>query len=49
MQKTILITYLEGDMSYDEIAEAMNTKREPVKTRLRYARQALKMRGLASA
>ncbi len=42
VQKTTLLMYLEGDMSYDEIAEAMNTKRETVKTRLRYARAALK-------
>ncbi len=49
VQKTTLLMYLEGEMNYDEIAEAMNTKRETVKTRLRYARQALKMRGLASA
>ena len=42
VQKTTLLMYLEGEMSYDEIAEAMNTKRETVKTRLRYARAALK-------
>ena len=34
--------YVEGEMSYDEIAEAMETKRETVKTRLRYARAHLK-------
>lgn len=42
VQKTTLLMYLEGEMSYDDIADAMNTKRETVKTRLRYARAALK-------
>ncbi len=42
VQKTTLLMYLEGEMSYDDIAVAMNTKRETVKTRLRYARAALK-------
>jgi RNA polymerase sigma-70 factor (ECF subfamily) len=42
VQKQTLLMYVEGEMSYDEIAEAMNTKRETVKTRLRYARAALK-------
>lgn len=42
VQKTTLLMFLEGEMSYEEIAEAMNTKRETVKTRLRYARAALK-------
>ncbi len=35
---------LEGNMSYDEIADAMGTNRETVKTRLRYARAHLKRR-----
>ena len=42
VQKTTLLMFLEGEMSYEEIAAAMNTKRETVKTRLRYARAALK-------
>lgn len=41
-QKQTLLMYVEGEMSYDEIAEAMETKRETVKTRLRYARAHLK-------
>ena len=43
-QQTTLLMQLEGNMSYDEIAEAMGTNRETVKTRLRYARSHLKRR-----
>jgi len=46
-QRTTLLMQLEGDMSYEEIAEAMGTNRETVKTRLRYARDHLKRRVLA--
>jgi RNA polymerase sigma-70 factor (ECF subfamily) len=46
-QRTTLLMQLEGDMSYDEIAEATGTNRETVKTRLRYAREHLKKRVLA--
>ena len=42
VQRTALLMYVEGEMSYDEIAEATETSRETVKTRLRYARQHLK-------
>lgn len=42
VQREALLMYVEGDMSYDDIAEATNTSRETVKTRLRYARQHLK-------
>ena len=42
VQRTTLLMFLEGEMSYEEIAEAMDTKRETVKTRLRYARATLK-------
>ena len=42
VQRATLLMYLEGEMSYEEIAEAMDTKRETVKTRLRYARTTLK-------
>ena len=45
-QRMTLMMQLEGNMSYDEIAEAMNTNRETVKTRLRYARDHLKKRVL---
>lgn len=41
-QRTALLMYIEGDMSYEDIAEATGTSRETVKTRLRYARQHLK-------
>ncbi len=41
-QKQTLLMYVEGEMSYDDIAVAMDTKRETVKTRLRYARAHLK-------
>ncbi len=43
-QQTTLLMQLEGNMSYDEIADAMGTNRETVKTRLRYARAHLKRR-----
>lgn len=43
-QKTTLLMQLEGNMSYEEIAQAMGTNRETVKTRLRYAREHLKRR-----
>jgi len=43
-QRATLLMQIEGDMSYEEIAEAMDTKRETVKTRLRYARDHLKKR-----
>lgn len=42
VQRTALLMYVEGDMSYDDIAEATESTRETVKTRLRYARQHLK-------
>jgi RNA polymerase sigma-70 factor (ECF subfamily) len=45
-QRMTLLMQIEGNMSYDEIAEAMNTNRETVKTRLRYARDHLKKRVL---
>jgi len=45
-QRMTLLMQLEGNMSYDEIAEATNTNRETVKTRLRYARDHLKKRVL---
>ena len=45
-QRMTLMMQIEGNMSYDEIAEAMNTNRETVKTRLRYARDHLKKRVL---
>lgn len=48
-QRETLLMQLEGDLSYDEIAEAMNTNRETVKTRLRYARAHLKKRLLGAA
>lgn len=41
-QRTTLLMHMEGNMSYEEIAEAMGTNRETVKTRLRYARAHLK-------
>ena len=41
-QRTALLMYVEGDMSYEDIAEATGANRETVKTRLRYARQHLK-------
>ena len=43
-QQTTLLMQLEGNMTYDEIADAMGTNRETVKTRLRYARAHLKRR-----
>ncbi len=43
-QQTTLLMQLECNMSYDEIADAMGTNRETVKTRLRYARAHLKRR-----
>ncbi len=43
-QKATLLMQLEGNMSYEEIAQAMGTNRETVKTRLRYAREHLKRR-----
>jgi RNA polymerase sigma-70 factor (ECF subfamily) len=46
-QRQTLLMQIEGKMSYDEIAEAMGTNRETVKTRLRYARDHLKKRVLA--
>ena len=46
-QRTTLLMQMEGDMSYDDIAVAMGTNRETVKTRLRYARDHLKRRVLA--
>ena len=49
VQKTTLLMFLEGEMSYEEIAAAMNTKRETVKTRLRYARAALKQQVFRSS
>ena len=42
VQRTALLMYVEGEMSYEDIAEATGTSRETVKTRLRYARQHLK-------
>lgn len=42
VQRTALLMYTEGEMSYEDIAEATGTSRETVKTRLRYARQHLK-------
>lgn len=45
-QRMTLLMQIEGNMSYDEIAEAMDTNRETVKTRLRYARDHLKRRVL---
>ncbi len=48
VQKATLLMHLEGDMSYEEIAEVMNTNRETVKTRLRYARQHLKNKVLGT-
>ena len=42
VQRTALLMYVEGEMSYDDIAEATDSSRETVKTRLRYARQHLK-------
>lgn len=47
VQRVTLLMQMQGDMSYDEIAEAMETKRETVKTRLRYARNHLKRRFLS--
>lgn len=49
VQRTTLLMQMQGDMSYDEIAEAMDTKKETVKTRLRYARNHLKRRILQEA
>jgi len=43
-QKATLLMQVEGNMSYEEIANAMGTNRETVKTRLRYAREHLKRR-----
>lgn len=42
IQRTTLLMYLESEMSYKEIAEAMGTNRETVKSRLRYARRLLR-------
>ncbi len=42
VQRATLLMQLEGNMSYDEIAQAMETTKETVKTRLRYARAHLK-------
>ena len=44
IQRTTLLMYLESGMSYKEIAEAMGTNRETVKSRLRYARRLLRER-----
>ena len=43
-QRTTILMHMEGDLSYEEIAEATGTNRETVKTRLRYARAHLKNR-----
>lgn len=42
VQRATLLMYLETGMSYREIAEAMGTNRETVKSRLRYARRILR-------
>ena len=44
IQRTTLLMYLESGMSYKEIADAMGTNRETVKSRLRYARRILRER-----
>lgn len=44
VQRTTLMMYLESEMSYEEIAEATDTNRETVKSRLRYARKVLRQR-----
>lgn len=44
IQRTTLMMYLESGMSYKEIADAMGTNRETVKSRLRYARRLLRER-----
>lgn len=44
VQRMTLLMSLESDMSYEEIAEATETNRETVKSRLRYARRFLKQR-----
>lgn len=49
VQRTTLLMQMQGNMSYDEIADAMGTKRETVKTRLRYARNHLKRSVLQQA
>lgn len=42
LQKATLLMFIEGGLSLEEIADAMDTSRETAKTRLRYARKALR-------